>query len=225
MRHNALSFVFMSLAVSLVKSLSLGPFDEVGLFDSDSYSDAPIGLGDPATFLAEVDLKTQPASESLFPDSSGSPKDSDDLFEAKDSSIFSTLPDGGSINSNAFVALSPDPGSSDQTRADLPPSHADSNTNAVPPDLGDTLENYINEGLNHLLPIVDPFDKECDFKKVGKVPLCCDSPRKELPFAYGCTPHDPSNVDCRYYHFQFCCLGYNPIDREGVTCTKGFYVD
>lgn len=226
MRYTYLSFLVMSFSVSLGRSLSLRPFNEASLFDFNSDNDDPIGLGEPATFVADADLKAQPGGEPLFPDSSGSSEDSDYLFGIENHSSFSTLPDDGSIiNSNTLLALGPNPGSSDQTQADLLPSHADSGTNETPPELGDILDNYINEGLNYLLPIVSPFDKECDKKAVGKVPLCCNSPRKELPFAYGCKPYDPSNVDCQYYNYQFCCLGYNPIDSEGVTCTKGFYVD
>ena len=225
MRHNALSFVVMSLAVSSVKSLSLGPLDEVSLFDPDSYSDAPISPGELATFSAESDLNTQPGGEPIFPDSSGSWEDSDDLFEAKDSSTLSDLPDDGLINSNALVALGPNSGSSDQTQTGLPLSYADSGPNESPQDLGETLDNYINEGLNNLLRIVNPFDKECDLKKGGKVALCCNSPRKKLPYAYGCKPFDQSNLDCQYFNYQFCCLGYNAIDNEGIGCTKGFYVE
>ena len=224
MRYNPLSFLVVSLAVCLVESLSLGPFDEVDLFDSDSYNDAPIGPGEPAMFLAEADLKIQPVGEPIFSDSSGSPEDSDDLFGTKVPSSVSTLPDGGSINSDTLVALDPSSSSLDQTQAGLPPSGVNSGSSEQPQDLGETLDNYIDEGLNYLLRFASPFDKECDLKKAGKVPLCCNSPRKELPFAYGCTPYDKSNVDCQYYNYQFCCLGYNPIDHEGVTCTKGFYV-
>lgn len=224
MRYNPLSFLVVSLTVCLVESLSLGPFDEVGLFDSDSYNDASTGLGEPAIFLAEADLQTQPVGEPTFSESSRDPEGSDDLFGTKVHSSISTLPDGGSINSDALVALDPSSSSVDQTQAGLPPSDTHSGSSGILQDLGETLDNYIDEGLNYLLRSVSPFDKECDLKKGGKVPLCCNSPRKELPFAYGCKPYDPSNVDCQYYNYQFCCLGYNPIDHEGVTCTKGFYV-
>lgn len=225
MHNNALVLLVTSLLVSLVISFSLGPFDEAELFNPDSYSDAPIGLGEPASTLADADLKTQPIGEPNVPASSGSSEDSDDLFGTQDHSSFSTLPDGGSMNSDALFALSPSSDSSDQMlQANVAPNHADSSTNETPLDLGETLDNYIDEGLNSLLHLADPFDKECDQKTEGRVPLCCNSPRKELPFAYGCKPYDSSNLDCQYYNYQFCCLGYNPIDQEGVGCSKGFYV-
>lgn len=225
MRYNALSIVVMSLAVSSVKSLSLEPLDEAGLFDPEFYSDVPISPSELATFSVEADLNTQPGGEPIFPDFSGSSEVSDDLFEAEDSSIFSDLPDDGLINSNALVALDPNSGNSDQTQTGLPPSYADSGPNESPQDLGDTLENYINEGLNSILWIVNPFDKECDLKKGGKVALCCNSRRKKLPYAYGCKPYDRSNLDCQYFNYQFCCSAYNAIDNEGLGCTKGFYVE
>ena len=224
MRCNALFFLVTSPLVSLVKSLSLGSFDEVGLFDADSYNDAPIDLGEPATFLAEADLNFQPVGESIFPAFSGSSEDLDDLFENQDHFSFSSFPEGGSTNSDALFALSPSPDSSDQMQAGLLSSHTDSETNETPVDFGESLDNFINEGLNNLLHFTAPLDKECDQKTVGRVPLCCNSRRKELPFAYGCKPFSSLNLDCQFFNYQFCCLGYNPIDNEGVSCTKGFYV-
>lgn len=187
MRCNPFPFLVMSLAAFLVESLTLGLSDEVGFFDPDSYNDPPISLDEPASFLADADLKIQPVGEPVFPDSLGSLGDSDDLFETDDHSSISNLPDGGSTHSDALVALDPSSSSLDQMQAGLPPSDADSSTNETPQDLGETLNNHINEGLNFLLRFASPFGGECDLKLVGKVPLCCTSPRRELPFAYGCS--------------------------------------
>lgn len=225
MRYTALSFLVGSLSVSLVKPLSSGPFDEVGPFDLNSYSDAPpIGLGE-STTLAEADLNSQPVGEPIFLDSAGSSAESDDLFGTQDYSSFSNVPDAAPTNSDALlVALSPSPGSSDQIQANPTPSPEDSGKDETPPpDLGETLDNYINEGLNLLLQNVDPFDKECDMKTAGRIPLCCNSWRKMLPYAYGCKRYDSTELNCHYYNFQFCCSGFNPIDQEGIGCTKGFY--
>lgn len=222
MRSIALSFLVTSLLVFLVQPLSLGPFDEAGLFDSDSYSDTPI---EPAPALTEVDLNTEPVGEPNLLASSGNSGDSYDLFGSQDQSGFLNLPDDGSTNADALLALGPISDSSDQMQAGLPPSHADSNTNEKPQDWGDTLNKYVDEGLNDLLRFAAPLSSECDMKTGGRVALCCTSPRKQLPRAYGCRPFNLFDLDCQFFNYQFCCLGYNPIDQEGVGCTQGFYVE
>lgn len=221
MRYNVFSLLATSLLISLVKSLSSGPSGRFDLFNFDSYDDVPFGLGESDT-LAEADLNTQPVSETIFSDPSGSSEQSDDLFESQDYSSFSSIPDS-STTLDTLIALDPNLGSLDTIHADLA-SHGASGNEGKPPDLGETLENYIDEGLNYLLQYMVPLDKECDLKENGRIPLCCSSKRKALPRAYDCKNFDPSDIDCKLFNYQFCCLGFNYRDAEGIGCTKGFYV-
>lgn len=221
MLYKAFCLVVTSLPISLVTCQSSGRSGGLDLFDLDSYGDVPIGLGQSAT-VAEADLNTQPVGETIFFDPPGISEQSDDLFGSQDYSSFSSIPDS-STSMDTFVALDPNPGSLDTIHADLA-GHDVSGNEEKPPDLGEILRDKIDEGLNYFLRFAAPFDRECDQKPNGRIPLCCTSKRKALPRAYDCKDFSPSDIDCKLFNYQFCCVGFNRLDAEGVGCTKGFYV-
>ena len=227
----------IALAFALAKPLSSE------IFSLDSYSDVPIDLLDESTALAESDSNPQSASEPLLFASPGTSAEdeSNDLFGTwSDYSSFSSNPDNSVASSSdgLFALLSPNAGNDNPNhlslQSDLASSHEDSGSDWSPPpptvaaaDPGENLNTNIIEGVdrgvNGVLQYLRPLVNECSLKANGRVPLCCVSKRKALPRAYECTRYDESNLDCKYFNYQFCCVALNPIDAEGIDCTKGFY--
>lgn len=217
MRFGYFFLLAAAVPISLTKPLSSG----TELFDLDSYSDTPTAVGESIP-SNEADLNTQALPEPILfnsPESSEDPNS--DLFGTQDySTTLSNIPD----TSNILFAQIP---SSDSSPGQPP------TPNGIPSSIDDPVENFENfldEKTDQLLRFLGippaaphPLDKECEEKTGGRIPLCCTDLRNLLPWAYGCTPYNEANLDCKFYNYQHCCSGYNPVDHEGLGCTRGFY--
>jgi hypothetical protein len=205
MRNIGSLLLVVALPFSLGLPQSLWLVDGVRLPDLESYDYVPLDMGEWAT-LDGANLDTQPYGEPISFDHPGTSQESDDLLGTMEYASFNPLD-----SSDATNALGPSPGSPDQVLIDAFTYDFGKDVIALNP------LDYLGSVVDDIFSLFSKAVDECDG---DRVPLCCTV--NLLPWAQKCIHFDGKLKICRMPKNQYCCAGYNALDREGVDCTKGF---